>query len=60
MSMNISQTLFNADEKLAKKDESNMSAYINQSRISTFYKDNVFDVLAFSSQFGIPTLGGPC
>jgi hypothetical protein len=59
MSLNISQTLFRADEKIAKQDESNVSAYINQSRISTYYKDNPIPILSASGQYGISTLGGP-
>ncbi len=56
-SVNISQTLFNADQKLASEGD-NLTAYLNQARISTYYQDNPFQILSSSAKFNIPTLGG--
>jgi len=55
--INVSQTLFNADQKLASEGD-NLTAYLNQARISTFYQDNPFQILSSSDKFNIPTLGG--
>jgi len=35
------------------------AAYINQSRMSSYYQDNPFKNLLFANQFALPTLGGP-
>ena len=58
-SMNISQSLFQSDEKVAAESGNTLSAFINQSKISTYYQDNPYKVLAFSDKFGVPTSGGP-
>ncbi len=56
--MNISQSLFNTDEKVAK--ESGLTnAFINQAKISTYYQDNPYGTLSYSDKFSVPTLGGP-
>jgi len=79
--LNISQTLFNLDEKLMKQQSNNAlqnispfewnsqnqeqgmgvqePAYINQSRMSTYYQDNPWNTIDFSSQFGLNAMGGP-
>lgn len=36
-----------------------LPAYLNQSRMSTWYQDNGLPVLQFSNQFGLNTMGGP-
>lgn len=38
---------------------SQMSAFINQSRLSQFYQNNPYQTLMFSTKFGLPTMGGP-
>jgi hypothetical protein len=81
---NISQTLFNKNERLVVPNDtfsnayqnlssvsginalpqnnntisSQMPAYINQAHISTWYQDNPWEVLTYSSKFGLPTMGG--
>lgn len=35
-----------------------MPAYLSQSRMSTFYQDNPFNVLSNSTKYGISVLGG--
>ena len=80
-SRNISQSLFDLDEKLMKQqytnalqglsvfewnaqdkergiDGSQLPAYINQARMSTYYQDNPWGTLNFSSQFGLNPMGG--
>ena len=34
-------------------------AYLNQSRLSTYYQDNPWPTLQFSNRFGLSTMGGP-
>lgn len=56
--INISRSLFMSDEKVAEDRGSNLKAFINQSRISTYYQDNPFGTLSFSGQFSLPAMGG--
>jgi hypothetical protein len=63
-SFNISQSLFQLDEKLSQQPKGpdftpEFNAFINQSRVSTYYQDNPWQSLQFSGQFGLPTMGGP-
>jgi hypothetical protein len=65
MTLNLSQTLFNIDQQLmTKKPNKNglgeeMPAYINQAKLSTYYQDNPWQTLAFSTRFCLDPLGGP-
>lgn len=60
-SLNISQSLFQLDEKLvapSKDFSSEFPAFLNQSRISTYFQDNPFPTVTFPMQFGLSPLGG--
>lgn len=35
-----------------------MPAYLNQAHLSTYYQDNPYDTLLYSSKFGVPVPGG--
>ena len=38
---------------------SQLPAYLNQSRLSTYYQDNPWPALQFSNHFGLAPMGGP-
>jgi hypothetical protein len=53
-SLNISQILFKLDEQ----EPSIKTAYLNQSRLSTYYQDHPYGVLSFVNQFNMTAPGG--
>lgn len=60
MSLNITQSLFDLDSKIIKENDNDpFSAYVNQSRLSTYYQDNPWPTLTFTNQFGVRPIGGP-
>jgi len=62
--LNISQMLFTVDEQLMQKSNigngisGQMPAYVNQARLSTYYQDNPFGTLLFSTKFCLDPMGG--
>lgn len=54
---NISQMLFNMDQSIGEED-GGLKAFINQSRLSTYFQDNPYETLTYSNKFQVPTLGG--
>lgn len=59
-SLNISQILFKLDEKTSESGtkEAITKAYLNQSKLSTYYQDNPYQVLSFVNQFNMSAPGG--
>lgn len=55
---NLTQTLFKLNELEYKDNEKQMSSFISQSRMSTYYQDNPWGILTSSEKYGLPTLGG--
>jgi hypothetical protein len=56
--MNFGQILFNLDSQVSK-EQGLLPAYLNQSRMSTWYQDNGVNILAYNKQFVPEPLGGP-
>lgn len=58
---NVSQMLFLEDQaKSFPGDTKDMTkAYLDQSRLSTYYQDSPWQVLTFPTQFNLNALGGP-
>jgi len=49
-----------SDWNSIKRPQMSNAAFINQSRLSTWYQDNgSIPILGFSTQFGLPMMGGP-
>jgi len=62
--LNLSQSLFQMDEKIASANMPNMfnqefPSFINQSRLSTYFQDNPWPTVEFPIQYGLNPMGGP-